>query len=120
MAKTFQDLKIWQEAHSITLEIYRLAKNFPKEELYSLADQIKRSSGSVAANIAESFGRVGVADIRKFLCQARASLLETINHLILARDLEYIIDNDFQRLSNRLYGLEKGIASYSKHLKGLL
>ena len=118
MAKTFRDLIIWQNAHTLTVEIYRLVGTFPRCEQFSLSDQVKRSSGSMGANIAESFGRKTVPDVRKFLSMAIAFLYETQNHLILARDLGYLSAEQFNQVDTQLTGLERGISSYSRKYKG--
>ncbi len=88
-AKSFRDLVVWQKAHQLALGVYRMAKSFPKEELYGSTSQVKRSSVSVAANIAEGFKKKGKADKLRFFNIAQGSLSETEYYLILAKDLEY-------------------------------
>jgi four helix bundle protein len=65
--KDFRDLKVWQKSHELTLLIYRSTKNFPKEELYGLTSQIRRSSSSIPTNIAEGCGRQTNAEFSRFL-----------------------------------------------------
>ncbi|MCA4900190.1 MAG: four helix bundle protein [Bacteroidota bacterium] len=88
-AKSFKDLIVWQKAHQLVLNVYRATKTFPKEEIYGLSSQIKRSSVSIAANIAEGFKKKGIADKLKFMNTAQGSLSETEYHLLLANDLEF-------------------------------
>lgn len=88
-AKSFRDLVVWQKAHQLALGVYRMTKSFPKEELYGSTSQVKRSSVSVAANIAEGFKKKGKADKLRFFNIAQGSLSETEYYLILAKDLEY-------------------------------
>ncbi len=88
-AKSFKELIVWQKAHQLVLNVYRATKTFPKEEIYGLSSQIKRSSVSIAANIAEGFKKKGIADKLKFMNTAQGSLSETEYHLLLANDLEY-------------------------------
>jgi len=95
--KNFYDLKVWEDAHSLTLQIYKFASMFPQHEQFGLASQIRRSSSSIGANIAEGFGRSQPKDKARFYSQAKASASETQNHLLLARDLGYI---DKQRCNN--------------------
>ena len=90
MAKSFRDLEIWQEGYELAIGVYNIAKNFPKEEIFSLVDQVKRSSVSVCANIAESFGRYHVNDKIQLLIVARGSIYETMSHLTIAFGLRYI------------------------------
>lgn len=112
MSNSFEDLIIWQKAHSITLEIYKITKTFPLEEKFRLTDQLKRASSSISANIAEGHGRHHYLDEVKFLYQARGSLEEVRNHLMLARDLEYLTDEVYKELSQNCLTLAKGLNSY--------
>jgi len=88
--KGFEDLEIWKEAHKLTVKIYETTRNFPKDELYGLISQLRRSASSVAANIAEGHSRDTTKEFIKFLYNARASAAETEYHLILSRDLGYL------------------------------
>jgi four helix bundle protein len=88
-AQSFRDLVVWQKAHQLALGVYKMTKSFPKEELYGSTSQVKRSSVSVAANIAEGFKKKGKADKLRFFNIAQGSLSETEYYLILANDLEY-------------------------------
>ncbi len=88
-AKKFEDLVVWQKSHSLVLKIYRLTQSFPRNELFGLVSQIRRSAVSVPANIAEGFRRKGKADKLRFFNISQASLEETRYYLILTNDLEY-------------------------------
>lgn len=88
-AKKFEDLIVWQKAHAFVLEIYKLTKKFPKEELFGLASQLRRAAVSIPANISEGFRRRGKPDKIRFLNIAQASLEEARYYLILSRDLNY-------------------------------
>ena len=88
-AKTFEDLVVWQKSHKLVLKIYRLTQSFPRNELFGLVSQIRRSAVSVPANIAEGFRRKGKADKLRFFNISQASLEETRYYLILTNDLEY-------------------------------
>ncbi|MFA7255756.1 MAG: four helix bundle protein [Candidatus Omnitrophota bacterium] len=90
MIKTFQELQVWQKAHRLVLLTYKVTKAFPKEELYGLVSQLRRSAASIPTNIAEGYKRRGAKDYARFVNMADASLEETKYHLILARDLEYM------------------------------
>ena len=76
VVKTFEDLLVWQKGHALVLEIYELTKSYPKDELYSLTQQMKRCVISVPNNIAEGFGRYTTKDYIHFLIQSRGSLYE--------------------------------------------
>jgi four helix bundle protein len=89
-AEKFQDLIVWQKAHALTLRVYRLTKTFPKEELFGLTSQMRRSAASVPANIAEGFAKKSRPDKARVLNISQASLEELRYFFILAKDLQYL------------------------------
>lgn len=91
----FEDLEVWKKAHELTLWTYKLTKSFPKEEKYSLCDQIKRSVSSVPTNIVEGNERQSKKEFIQFLYTSKASLAETKYHILLARDLGYISNENY-------------------------
>jgi len=88
-ARSFRDLMVWQKAHQFVLGVYRLTESFPDREKFGLAHQIRRAAVSVAANIAEGFGKRSRAEKARFLNIAEGSLEECRYYLILAHDLGY-------------------------------
>ena len=90
----FKNLIVWQKAMELTKLVYGLARGFPVEERYALADQLRRAASSIPSNIAEGNGRSGNKDYAHFLAIARGSLYETITQLELAKELGYINDYD--------------------------
>lgn len=88
--KDFNELEVWRKAKDLTIMIYRTTKQFPREELYGLADQLKRAANSVCANIAEGFSRYHTKDKIKFYYNARGSISECKSHLYIAKELGYI------------------------------
>ncbi|MCX6355748.1 MAG: four helix bundle protein [Candidatus Aureabacteria bacterium] len=88
--KTFRDLKAWERAHGLVLEIYKVTKDFPPDERFGLSAQIRRSAASIPTNIVEGFKRRSDREFAHFLNIADASLEETKYHIILASDLGYI------------------------------
>lgn len=98
----FTDLKVWQEGHALTLQVYRLTAGFPAEERYGLTSQLRRAASSVPANIAEGSKRHSQADYARFLNIAEGSLAEAEYFLILARDLGYIDAGATDPLSGRI------------------
>jgi four helix bundle protein len=97
--KNYKELAVWRKAHEMTLEVYGATRGFPKEELYGLTSQLRRSAASVGANIAEGSGRRSNNEICRFLQIARGSASEAEYHLLLARDLKFLSEEDFCRLS---------------------
>ena len=88
-SRAFQDLIVWQKAHQFVLAVYPFAANFPKQETYGLASQMRRAAVSIPANIAEGFRRRSRAEKARFMNIAHASLDESLYYLILSRDLGY-------------------------------
>lgn len=88
--KNFYDLKVWQDVHKIVIKIYKITKNFPKDEQFGLISQMRRSASSVTANIAEGFGRFHYKEKMKFYQQSRGSAVELQDHLFLSQDLDYL------------------------------
>jgi four helix bundle protein len=116
MIKTFRDLKVWQKAHNLALNIYKITKEFPKEEKYGLVAQLRRSVASIPTNIVEGFKRKSKTDYAHFINIADSSLEETKYHLILANDLGYIKEENFNRLNNMCDEIGKMLYSFHKKL----
>ncbi len=95
---SFEELLVWQEAHKLVLSVYRITRQFPKEELYGLTSQFRRSAVSIPANIAEGYRRMGIPDKLKFMNISQASLEESRYYIILGKDLEYINQEEKDRL----------------------
>lgn len=89
----FEKLEVWQKAISLSVIIYKLTDHFPKVEIYALTDRIRRAVSSVPANFAEGTTRQTDKDQAHFTTIAFSSLMETLNHLVLAKQLGYIEDN---------------------------
>lgn len=96
--KDFWDLDAWKKGHSFVVEIYNKSRLFPKEETYGLISQIRRSAASITANIAEGFSRYSFKDKVRFYYQARGSISETQNHLLLANSIGFINKESCQEL----------------------
>ena len=89
MTQSFRDLIVWQRSMQLTVSIYTLTKEFPREELYGLTSQIRRAAVSLPSNIAEGHGRLGTNEYRHFLGIARASNFEVQTQLEIARRLDF-------------------------------
>jgi four helix bundle protein len=99
--KDFHELKVWQKAHQLALAVYRLTASLPREELYALTSQLRRSSSSIPANLAEGCGRNGDAEFARFCSIAAGSASELEYHLLLAKDLELIKPPEYEELAQR-------------------
>lgn len=93
--QNFTDLRTWQEGHTLVLSIYSTTKHFPKEETYSLIDQMRRAATSITSNIAEGFGRRTGKERIHFYYIAHGSLTELKNQLIIAKDVGYLPQEAF-------------------------
>lgn len=99
----YRDLKVYQLAKIVDGEAFQLTKDFPKSELYSLVDQIRRASSSVVANIAEGYGRrFYLQEYIRFLIFAQASCDETREHLKIAYDRGYLTREKFSSIDDKL------------------
>lgn len=94
----FEDLLVWQGAHGLTIEIYKVSKKFPRQELFGIVSQLRRAASSVAACIVEGYYRNTTKEFIKFLFDARGSAGEVTYFLILSRDLRYISDKEYNDL----------------------
>jgi len=115
--KSFENLDVWEAAHKLVLEIYKITKKFPEEERFRLIDQLCRSAASVPANIAEGTGRKTLNEYIQYLYNARGSFEETRYHLILARDLNYIDKVEFSALKKQYDSIGKMLNGLIKSLK---
>lgn len=94
---SYRQLEVWQKAVALVTEIYQITRSFPREELYGLTSQVRRSAVSIPANIAEGWGRNMTRDYVQFLRVARGSLLELETHLVIAKNLKFIEAITLQR-----------------------
>ena len=115
--ESFTDLNVWQEGHKLVLMIYKATKRFPKEETYSLIDQLRRSATSITSNIAEGFGRQGYKEKIHFYYLSQGSLTELKNQLLIAKDIKYLNNSEFNELAqqaNLVHKLLQGLITKSK------
>ena len=111
--ESWKELKVWQQAHRLVLEVYKLTAEFPNVERFRLTDQLCRAASSIPANIVEGQARQTTKEYIHFLYNARGSLEETRYHLLLAKDLG-LLDSD------RYAALETDYKVVSKMLNGLI
>lgn len=93
--QNYKDLKVWEKAHQFTLDVYRVSRLFPKEEMYGLTSQLRRSAASIPANIAEGCGKKTQPDLANFLNISLGSSNEAEYFILLAKDLKYISSEDY-------------------------
>jgi four helix bundle protein len=89
MAKSYRDLEVWKRAIQLSVALYKLTGDFPRDEIYGLTSQLRRAGVSVASNIAEGYGRTSRGEFKSFLGMARGSALEVQTQLVIARELGF-------------------------------
>jgi four helix bundle protein len=111
---SFEKLDVWQNSREFILDIYTITVKFPSNEVYGITSQIKRSSSSIATNIAEGTSRKTNKDKAHFLTISYSSAMETLNHLIICKDLDYLSEEDYlicreklEKICNQINNLKK-------------
>ena len=115
--RNFKSLEIWKKSHQFTLDVYKLTKDFfPKDELYGLTSQIRRSSASIPTNIAEGCGRKSNAELSRFLQISLGSATEAEYQLLLAKDLGYIDKVLYTTNEKNIQEIKKMLTGFLKNL----
>lgn len=115
--KPFRDLFIWQKSMTLVTQTYELTQNFPKEELFGLTSQIRRSAISLTSNIAEGYGRESNKEFYRFINIAISSLFEFQTQIEIAKNINYLNEIEFKKIYEETRELEAMIISSSKKLK---
>ena len=111
---SFEKLRVWQEIRKFVVLVYKTTKRFPKEERYSLTDQIRRAAVSISANIAEGSSRVSPKDQAHFSQIAYSSLMELLSHFYISYDLEYIEKEPFDIIKSHIFDISNQINGLRK------
>lgn len=114
--KDYKDLLIWQKGIELVKLVYVSLENFPKDEIFGLQNQMKRSAVSIPSNIAEGWGRSSTQNYIQFLRIARGSLLELETQLIIARELDFITDLKFNEIGGLITEESKMLNAFIKKL----
>jgi len=114
--KTVEELEVFKNGHNLTLNIYKISKKFPAEEKFSLIQQMRRAAASICTNLMEGSHRLGRKEFRQFVGIAKGSAGELKYHLLLAKDLGYLPEEQFvvlrseaEKISKMLNGLAKSL-----------
>lgn len=107
MSGDYKDLRVWHDSMELVRSIYQVSRQFPKEELFGLVSQIRRSAVSVPSNIAEGKGRYSQKELIQFLYRARGSLLELETQVLIAEDLAYIDAGTSRSLISQILDLRR-------------
>ncbi|HBT92580.1 MAG: S23 ribosomal protein [Parcubacteria group bacterium GW2011_GWD2_43_10] len=117
--KNFTELRVWKEAHSLVLLIYKITKKFPKDEVFGLISQLRRAAVSVTSNIAEGFSRQSYAEKVQFYSLALGSLTEVQSQLFIARDVGHINKLLFNEISEQTIDVHKLLNAFIKKSKSI-
>ena len=114
--RPFLELVVWQKAHWLTLELYKITRTFPREEQYGLTSQMRRAAASICANIAEGCGRGTARDFARFIQMALGSASELEYHLVLAADLGFISADVHSQLQASLVAVKRMLSGLVRRL----
>ena len=117
MLKNYKELKVWQKSYHVCLEIYRITKDFPKQETYGLTSQIRRAAVSVPSNIAEGYGRKTTPDYLRSLYIAYGSNCELETQVLLSGDLEYMKPKILETTTEAIEEVERMLKALIKSLE---
>lgn len=115
--KSFTDLVTWAKGHELVIDIYKITKLFPKEEIFGLTSQIRRCAVSITSNIAEGFSRQSFKDKVQFYAIAQGSLTELQNQLLISKDINYISKQVFTELADKSVVVNKLLNGLIKSTK---
>ena len=115
--KSFEELEVWRKAHELTLLIYRLTRAFPPDERFGLISQLRRASSSVAANIAEGYGRRTTKELLRSLRIANGEAEETRYFSLLSKDLSYMNQQEFDTVNQLCRSVSQLLSALGRSLQ---
>ncbi len=115
--RDFRNIKAWQKAHQLVLAVYQATQTFPKEELYGLTSQTRRAASSIPTNIAEGCGKNTESELARYMQISMGSASELEYHLLLAKDLHYLDEVQFEELQSATIEVKKMLAPFIKRLR---
>src|SRR5580658_1879237 len=115
--RNYRDLRVWEEAHTLTLAVYKTTQTFPKEERFGLTSQVRRASASIAANLAEGCGRRSDGEMGRYVQIAMGSGAEVSYHLLLAKDLGFVMSEQYIELNASLERVLRMLSALSAKVR---
>jgi four helix bundle protein len=109
--RNYRDLQVWAKAYALSLELYRISRAFPREEIYGITSQLRRAAVSIGANLAEGCGRRTNPEMARFVRIAMGSASELDHHLLLCKDLGLLQDEDYKRNVRNLIEVRKMLSA---------
>ena len=113
----YKKLKVWEDAHQFTIDIYNITQKFPNIEQYGLTSQIRRSASSIPTNIVEGCGQLENGNLIRFLGISKGSAFEVEYQLLLAKDLNYITNEEYKLLLAKIQSIIRRLTNLIKSLK---
>ena len=114
--RDFKRLTAWQQAHQLTLDIYKMTNGFPSDERFGVTSELRKAATSIPTNIAEGCGRCGEREFTRFLSIASGSASETEYQLLLAHHLGYISVDDYQVMNEQVNAIKKMLGALRRKL----
>jgi len=118
--RSFTDLDAWKEGHKLALIMYEVTKTLPKEEIFSLIMQMRRAAVSITSNIAEGFSRQSYKEKLQFYSISLGSLTELQNQSLVARDVKFMSEVDFQRIAQQSIRVSKLVNGLIKKCRSVI
>ena len=115
--KDYKKLEVWQISKDLVIDLYRITKEFPKEEIFGLTSQIRRAAVSISANLAEGNGRNGDLELKRFLNIAFGSASELETLIIIVFELKYINEQDYKVIISKLESIQKMLSAFINKLQ---
>lgn len=115
--QNYKDLKVWQKAHSLAIEIYKVSKGFPKEEQFNITSQLRRASISIPTNIAEGSGKFSNKDFAKFLQISLGSANEVEYLVLFSHELDLLDNALFESFTNEIGEIRGMLISLIKKVR---
>jgi four helix bundle protein len=115
--RNYKDLRVWEEAHRLTLAVYKATQAFPKEERFGLTSQIRRASASIPANLAEGCGRRSDGEMTRYVQIAMGSGAELSYHLLLARDLGFVNNEVYVEVNEHIERVMRMLSALSAKVR---
>ena len=117
--RNFTDLEAWKASHALAINVYRITKQFPKEELFGIVSQMRRAAVSIVSNIAEGFSREFPKEKTQFYAIAKGSATELHTQVLISRDVGYmkaVEYQDFEKQISQVNKLITGLLRYTRNL----
>ena len=111
---SFEKLEVWKEATKLSKDVYKVTSSFPSDEKFGLVSQIRRATNSIGANLAEGTSRITNKDEAHFTTIAFSTTMEVLNHLILSKELDFISDEQYLKLRERIYKISNMLNALRK------